>query len=78
MAGDPSPTAAGLLFVLYIFISPVALWMIQDMLNKAWQAQATGGGAQLPPQQAAPAAPAPEQPAATPAPEQPAPPTQQQ
>lgn len=71
MAGDPSPTAAGLLFILYIFISPVAQWLIQDMLNKAWQAQAGGGGgAQLPPQQQAPAAPVPE-PAA---PEQPAPP----
>lgn len=78
MAGDPGPTAAGLLFILYIFISPVALWMIQDMLNKAWQAQSGGGGAQLPPQQQAPAAPVPEQPAATPPPEQPAPPTQQQ
>jgi hypothetical protein len=71
MAGDPSPTAAGLLFILYIFISPVALYLIQDMLNKAWQAQ-SGGGAQLPAQQA-PATPAPEQPAAA---EQPAPPQQ--
>jgi hypothetical protein len=73
LAGDPNPTAAGLLFVLYIFISPVALYLIQDGLNKAWQAQASsGGGAQLPPQQAA-APPAPEQPApAAAAPEQPA------
>ena len=66
LAGDPAPTAAGLLFVLYLFISPVALWLIQDGLSKAWQAQASGaGGAQLPPQQgqAAPEAPvAPEQP----------------
>jgi hypothetical protein len=72
LAGNPSPTAAGLLFVLYIFISPVALYLIQDGLNKVWEAQA--GGAQLPPQQqvAAPAEPAaPQQPAA---PEQPAPP----
>jgi hypothetical protein len=72
MAGDPSPMAAGLLFVLYIFISPVALYLIQDMLNKAWQAQ-SGGGAQLPAQQAPPTpapTPAPEQPAAA---EQPAP-----
>lgn len=79
MAGDPSPMAAGLLFVIYIFISPVALWLVQDMLNKAWQAQAGGSGAgQLPSQQAQapppPPPPAPEQPAAAPAPEQPAPP----
>ena len=82
LAGDPSPTAAGLLFILYIFISPVALWLIQDMLNKAWQAQASGAGAgQLPTQQQPPPPPppAPEQPAqAGTAPEQPgqAPPPQ--
>ena len=62
LAGDPSPMAAGLMFILYLFISPVALYLIQDGLDKAWQAQAAGG-AQLPPQQAPPA-PAPEQPAA--------------
>jgi hypothetical protein len=68
MAGNPSPMAAGLLFVLYIFISPVALWLIQDTLNKAWEAQAGGPGAgQLASQHAAPA-PTPEQPAQTPAP----------
>lgn len=66
LAGDPNPTAAGLLFVLYLFISPVALYLIQDGLNKAWQAQASGGGAALPPQQEA-APPAPEQPAEQPA-----------
>lgn len=63
LAGDPNPTSAGLLFVLYLFISPVAEYMIQDGLNKAWQAQA-GVGGQLPPQQA-PSAPAPPQPAET-------------
>jgi len=63
MAGDPNPTAAGLLFILYLFIAPVALYLIQDGLSKAWQAQASGG-AQLPPQQAPPPPPAaPEQPA---------------
>lgn len=76
LAGDPNPTAAGLLFVLYLFISPVSMYLIQDGLNKAWQAQASGGGAQLPPQQEAPPAPAPEQPAEQPAEQSPAPPPQ--
>lgn len=42
MSGNPDPLAAGLLFVLYIFIAPVALYLVQDTLNKAWQAQAAG------------------------------------
>lgn len=66
LAGDPSPMAAGLLFVLYIFISPVALYLLQDLLNKAWQAQTSGaGGGQLPAQDAT--AGAPERPAEAPA-----------
>lgn len=64
LAGDPNPSSGGLLFVLWLFISPVAEYMIQDGLNKAWQAQAGAAGAQLPPQQAA-AAPPPAQPAET-------------
>ncbi len=73
LGGKPDPMAAGLLFVLYIFISPVALWLVQDALNKAWQGQASGGGAQLP-QQPEAASPAPAQP--TPAASGPENPTQ--
>lgn len=50
---------AGLGLVLALFIGPVAYYMLQDSLNKAWQAQAGGGamvgaggpGAGLPQQQ---------------------------
>jgi hypothetical protein len=71
LSGDRDPMAAGLLFVLYIFISPVAQWLIQDLLSKSWQRQSGGaGGGELPAQQTAPAPPAPEQPVE-------APPTQQ-
>ena len=52
---------AGLGLILTIFISPVAFYMLQDSLNKAWEAQAGGGGqvgagagGQLPQQQAQP------------------------
>lgn len=59
---------AGLLFVLYIFISPVASYIAQSNLNKVLQAQAGGppaGGATLT-GAAAPAPVAPEVPAPTP------------
>ena len=36
---------AGLGLVLWLFISPVAIYMLQDSLNKGWQAQAGGPGA---------------------------------
>jgi uncharacterized protein DUF4234 len=39
---------AGLGLLLQIFIGPVAHYMLQDSLNKAWQAQ-TGGGGQVGP-----------------------------
>ena len=49
----------GLGLILAIFIAPVAFYMLQDSLNKGWQAQAGGGGqvgvgagGQLPQQQA--------------------------
>ena len=35
---------AGLGLLITIFISPVAYYLLQDSLNKAWQAQAGGGG----------------------------------
>jgi len=35
---------AGLGLVLALFIAPVAYYMLQDSLNKGWQAQAGGGG----------------------------------
>jgi drug/metabolite transporter (DMT)-like permease len=51
----PQGMEAGLLFVLWIFLSPVALYIAQSNLNKVLQAQATGGGPplQAPPQQPA-------------------------
>ena len=36
---------AGLGLVLWLFISPVAIYMLQDSLSKGWQAQAGGAGA---------------------------------
>lgn len=45
----------GLLFVIYVFLSPVATYLSQSDLNKVLQAQASGaGGGQLPPQGGAP------------------------
>lgn len=43
MAGRPEPTSAGLLFVLCIFIGPVAYYMMQDGLNKVWEGERQGG-----------------------------------
>src|SRR4051812_28449312 len=50
----------GLLFVIWIFISPVAEYIFQSNMNKVLQTQAGGGGGQIPaapPQAAAPPAP---------------------
>jgi drug/metabolite transporter (DMT)-like permease len=72
VTGTPQGMEPGLLFILWIFISPVAEYIFQANLNKVLEGQASGageisGGATAPP----PQAPAPaEQPAA---PEQPQP-----
>ena len=72
VTGTPQGMEPGLLFILYVFISPVAAYIFQANMNKVLEQQAGGageiaGGATAPP----PQAPAPaEQPAA---PEQPQP-----
>jgi len=37
LAGAEQSPSAGLNFVLWLFISPVAIYLTQDGLNKAWQ-----------------------------------------
>jgi hypothetical protein len=71
LTGAPEGMEPGLLFILYVFLSPVAAYIAQSNLNKVLQAQA-GGGAGLPasasiPQPApGPEAPVPQQPGAAP------------
>lgn len=50
LTGAPQGMEAGLLFVLYVFLSPVAAYIAQANLNKVLQAQAggTAAGAVLP------------------------------
>ena len=56
---------AGLGFLLWIFISPVAIYIFQMNLNKVWRAQAAGGSSAIGSAPEAPAgAPAGEAPAA--------------
>ncbi len=43
MGGRPEPMSAGLLFVLAIFIGPVAYYLMQDGLNKVWEGERQGG-----------------------------------
>lgn len=74
LTGTPQGMEPGLLFVLYVFLAPVAAYIAQSNLNKVLQAQGGGGpalstGAAIP--QAAPEQPAPQQAAPTPAPESP-------
>jgi uncharacterized protein DUF4234 len=73
LTGTPQGMEPGLLFILWIFISPVAEYILQANLNKVLQTQAGGAGELAGGQAAAPppqAAPPTEQPAA---PEQPQP-----
>jgi hypothetical protein len=64
LTGAPQGMEPGLLFILYVFLSPVAAYIAQSNLNKVLQAQ----GGQLP----AAAAPAPVPPVQAPGPEAPA------
>jgi hypothetical protein len=70
LTGTPPGMEPGLLFILWIFLSPVAEYILQSNMNKVLQSQA-GGADQIaqaptaPPPQAAPPA---EQPAAPPPP----------
>ncbi len=66
LAGAPEGMEAGLLFLLWIFISPIGLYIYQSDLNKVLTAQA--GGAPAAPQVAAPPAEQPAQPQAAPPP----------
>jgi hypothetical protein len=77
LMGLPEGTDAGLMLVLFIFISPVALYLFQNELNQVLQAQA-GGAAQIPPTEAAPGAgqATPDAQQAPPPPEQQEPPQQ--
>ena len=60
-----------IIFILLLLISPVGLWYAQNELNKAWEAQASGGTpASLPPTEPA-AAPTPPPAPAEPKPEAP-------
>jgi drug/metabolite transporter (DMT)-like permease len=43
VTGTPQGMEPGLLFVLYIFISPVASYIAQSNMNKVLEAQARGG-----------------------------------
>jgi hypothetical protein len=69
LTGTPQGMEPGLLFILWIFLSPVAQYILQSNLNKVLQTQAGGAGqlagtqAASPPQAAAPA----QQPAPPPA-----------
>jgi hypothetical protein len=44
LTGAPQGMEPGLLFVLYVFISPVAAYIAQSNLNKVLQAQTGSGG----------------------------------
>ena len=65
-----------IIFILLLLIGPVGIWYAQSELNKAWEAQASGGGtpslpatdatAAAPPPPPAPAEPGPEAPGAGP------------
>lgn len=58
LVGLPPGTEAGLMLVLYIFISPVAIYIFQSDLNKVLEAQGTGTG-QIPAAEPGQAPPAP-------------------
>jgi Domain of unknown function (DUF4234) len=58
-AGVPNTAQGPLIFVLLLLIAPVGIWYAQNELNKAWEAQASGAPAGLPPTGQAPPPPAP-------------------
>jgi hypothetical protein len=66
LTGAPEGMEPGLLFLLWIFISPIGLYLYQSNMNKVLQAQA--GGAPATPQVAPPAQTQPAQPQAAPPP----------
>jgi hypothetical protein len=54
LTGTPPGMEPGLLFILWIFLSPVAEYIFQSNMNKVLQTQAGGAGAIAPGQAAAP------------------------
>ena len=52
-----------IIFILLLLIGPVGIWYAQNELNKAWELQARGAPAGLPPTDAAAAPPPPPAPA---------------
>lgn len=47
VTGAPEGMEAGLLFIIYVFVSPVGAYLAQSNLNKVLQAQANGGSGAL-------------------------------
>jgi hypothetical protein len=71
-ASVPRPANGPIIFILLLLIGPVGIWYAQSELNKAWEAQASGGTpASLPPTEPAAAPPPPTPAPAEPRPEQP-------
>jgi len=64
LTGAPQGMEPGLLFILYVFLSPVAAYIAQSNLNKVLQAQESGSTPAMNPP-AAPEMPAPQQPTQT-------------
>lgn len=66
VAGVERGANGPIIFILLLLIGPVGIWYAQSELNKAWEAQASGGPPSLPATEQAspapPAAPAPAQP----------------
>ena len=66
VAGVERGANGPIIFILLLLIGPVGVWYAQSELNKAWEAQASGGPPSLPATEQAtpapPAAPAPAQP----------------
>ena len=75
LTGTAPGMEPGLLFILWVFLSPVAEYILQSNMNKVLQTQAGGAGQIAPGQATAPppqaAAPAEQPPPPPPAPEQP-------
>jgi hypothetical protein len=72
VAGVDRPANGPIIFILLLIIGPVGIWYAQNELNKAWEAQASGGAAaSLPPTEPAAAPPPPEPAPAEPRPEAP-------
>jgi hypothetical protein len=73
VAAVDRPAEGPIIFILLLLIGPVGIWYAQRELNKAWTAQAAGGGAAatLPASEAAAPTPPAEPAAAEPSPEAP-------